>query len=102
MIGFILPLGFSALHEDLHSTKVQKEEEHSLSKDSEQSDQPPLVSEEDISVSYSSLHEGTPRAEAEIPVAELLRQAHRDRVEAEFSGKPLELPEDSSVTQEYL
>ncbi|XP_060102884.1 ankyrin-2 isoform X9 [Heteronotia binoei] len=101
-IGLDHSEGFSALHEDLHSTTHQKEEERSLSKDSEQSDQPPLVSEEDISVSYSSLHEGTPKAEAEIPVAELLRQAHRDRVEAEFSGKPHELPEDSSTTQEYF
>ncbi|XP_015266493.1 PREDICTED: ankyrin-2 [Gekko japonicus] len=101
-IGLDHSEGFSALHEDLHSTKDQKEEEHSLSKDSEQSDQPPLVSEEDISVSYSSFHEGTSRAEAEIPVAELLRQAHRDRVEAELSGKPHELPEDSSATQEYF
>ncbi|XP_077156664.1 ankyrin-2 isoform X35 [Paroedura picta] len=101
-IGLDHSEGFSALHEDLHSTKDQKEEEHSFSKENKQSDQPPLVSEEDISVSCSSLHEGTPRAEAEVPVAELLRQVHRDRAEAEFSGKPHELPEDSSTTQEYF
>ncbi|XP_054845596.1 ankyrin-2 [Eublepharis macularius] len=101
-IGLDHSEGFSALREDLYSTKDQKEEERSLSKDSEQSDQPPLVSEEDISVSYSSLHEGTPRTEAEVPVAELLRQAHRDRAEAEFSGKPRELPEDSFAAQEYF
>ncbi|XP_062992174.1 ankyrin-2 [Elgaria multicarinata webbii] len=95
--------GFSALHEDLYSTRDKKEEEHSFSKDSEQSDQPPLVSEEDISVSYSSFHEGTPRAEADVSVVELLRQAHKDRVEAEFSGKPHALTEDlSAVTQEYF
>ncbi|XP_042326247.1 ankyrin-2 [Sceloporus undulatus] len=86
--------GFSALHEDLYSTTVKKEEEHSFSKDSEQSDHPPLVSEEDISVSYSPLHEGTPRAEAEVSVVELLRQV---------SGNPDMLTEDSStVTHEYF
>lgn len=98
---FTLLLEFSALREDLSRTR-DKKEDHSFSKDSEQSDHPPLVSEEDISVSFSSLHEGTPRAEAEICVAEVLRQAHKDRVEAEFSGKPHELPEDSSATQESL
>ncbi|XP_053110665.1 ankyrin-2 isoform X36 [Hemicordylus capensis] len=101
-IGLDHSEGFSALHEDLYSTKDKNEEEHSFSKDSEQSDHPPLVSEEDISVSYSSLHEGTPRSEAEISVVELLRQAHKDRVGAEFSGKPHELPEDSTTTQEYF
>nr|XP_060635046.1 ankyrin-2 isoform X15 [Anolis sagrei ordinatus] len=96
--------GFSALHEDLYSTRDKKEEEHSFTKDSEQSDHhPPLVSEEDLSVSYSPLHEGTPRVEAEVSVVELLRQTHKDRVEAEFSGKPDMLTEDSSaVTQEYF
>ncbi|XP_044285181.1 ankyrin-2 isoform X9 [Varanus komodoensis] len=95
--------GFSALHEDLSSTRDKKEEELSFSKDSEQSDHPPLVSEEDISVSYSSFHEGTPRAEADVSVVELLRQAHKDRVETEFSGKTHALIEDSSaVTQEYF
>uniref|UniRef100_A0A670ZNW5 Ankyrin 2 n=1 Tax=Pseudonaja textilis TaxID=8673 RepID=A0A670ZNW5_PSETE len=49
--------GFSALHEDLCSTKDKKEEEYSFSKDSEQSDHPPLVSEEDLSLSCSPLHE---------------------------------------------
>ncbi|XP_078232739.1 ankyrin-2 isoform X48 [Pogona vitticeps] len=95
--------GFSALHEDLYSTRDKKEVEHSFSKDSEQSDHPPLVSEEDISVSYSSLHEGTPRVEADVSVVEVLRQAHKDRVEAEFSGKLHTLTEDSSTpTEEYF
>ncbi|XP_048364889.1 ankyrin-2 isoform X21 [Sphaerodactylus townsendi] len=101
-IGLDHSEGFSALREDLYNTKDKKEEEHSFSKDSEQSDQPPLVSEEDLSLSYTSLHEGTPRAEAEISVTELLRQAHKGRVEAEFSGKPHELPEDASAAQEYF
>ncbi|XP_033015966.1 ankyrin-2 isoform X29 [Lacerta agilis] len=101
-IGLDHSEGFSALREDLYSTRDKKEEEHSFSKDSEPSDHPPLVSEEDISVSYSSLHDGTPRGEAELSITELLRQAHKERVEAEFSGKSHVLPEDSSTTQEYF
>ncbi|XP_060134515.1 ankyrin-2 isoform X21 [Zootoca vivipara] len=101
-IGLDHSEGFSALREDLYSTRDKKEEEHSFSKDSEPSDHPPLVSEEDISVSYSPLHDGTPRGEAELSITELLRQAHKERVEAEFSGKSHALPEDSSTTQEYF
>uniref|UniRef100_A0A670ZR05 Ankyrin 2 n=1 Tax=Pseudonaja textilis TaxID=8673 RepID=A0A670ZR05_PSETE len=94
--------GFSALHEDLCSTKDKKEEEYSFSKDSEQSDHPPLVSEEDLSLSCSPLHEGTSKAEAEVSVVELLHQIQKDHVKAEFSGKPHELTEDSPTTQEYV
>ncbi|XP_013931807.1 PREDICTED: ankyrin-2 [Thamnophis sirtalis] len=94
--------GFSALHEDLCSTKDKKEEEYSFSKDSEPSDHPPLVSEEDLSLSCSPLHEGTSKAEAEVSVVELLHQIQKDHVKAEFSGKPHELTEDSSTTQEYV
>nr|XP_028601137.1 ankyrin-2 isoform X26 [Podarcis muralis] len=101
-IGLDHSEGFSALREDLYSTRDKKEEEHSFSKDSEPSDHPPLVSEEDISVSYSPLHDGTPRGEAELSITELLRQAHKERVEAEFSGKSHAPPEDSSTTQEYF
>ncbi|XP_058049667.1 ankyrin-2 isoform X10 [Ahaetulla prasina] len=94
--------GFSALHEDLCSTKDKKEEECSFSKDSEQSDHPPLVSEEDLSLSCSPLHEGTSKAEAEVSVVELLHQIQKDHLKAEFSGKPHELTEDSPTTQEYV
>ncbi|XP_026524504.1 ankyrin-2-like isoform X3 [Notechis scutatus] len=94
--------GFSALHEDLCSTKDKKEEEYSFSKDSEQSDHPPLVSEEDLSLSCSPLHEGTSKAEAEVSVVELLHQIQKDHVKAEFSGKPHELTEDSPTSQEYV
>ncbi|XP_034298200.1 ankyrin-2 isoform X5 [Pantherophis guttatus] len=94
--------GFSALHEDLCSTKDKKEEEYSFSKDSEQSDHPPLVSEEDLSLSCSPLHEGTSKAETELSVVELLHQIQKDHVKAEFSGKPHELTEGSPTTQEYV
>ncbi|XP_039194243.1 ankyrin-2 isoform X47 [Crotalus tigris] len=93
--------GFSALHEDLCSTK-DKKEEYSFSKDSEPSDHPPLVSEEDLSLSCSLLHEGTSKAEAEVSMVELLHQIQKDHVKAEFSGKPHELTEDLPTTQEYV
>uniref|UniRef100_A0A8C3XX58 Ankyrin 2 n=1 Tax=Chelydra serpentina TaxID=8475 RepID=A0A8C3XX58_CHESE len=97
-IGLDHSEGFSALQEELFSPRHKKEEEHY--KESEPSDHPPIVSEEDTSVSYSSFQEGTPRTETDMSVAELLRQAHKERVQAEFSGKPQDLPEDSSAAQQ--
>uniref|UniRef100_A0A8C8SPP8 Ankyrin 2 n=1 Tax=Pelusios castaneus TaxID=367368 RepID=A0A8C8SPP8_9SAUR len=100
-IGLDHSEGFSDLQEELYSPRHKKEEEHY--KDREPSDHPPIVSEEDISVSYSSFQDGTPRTETDISVAELLRQAHQERVQIEFSGKPQDLPEDSSAAQqEYI
>ncbi|CAM5107308.1 unnamed protein product [Eretmochelys imbricata] len=97
-IGLDHSEGFSALQEELYSPRHKKEEEHY--KESEPSDHPPIVSEEDTSVSYSSFQEGTPRTETDTSVAELLRQAHKERVQAEFSGKLQDLPEDSSAAQQ--
>ncbi|XP_039398412.1 ankyrin-2 isoform X17 [Mauremys reevesii] len=97
-IGLDHSEGFSALQEELYSPRHKKEEEHY--KESEPFDHPPIVSEEDTSVSYSSFQEGTPRTETDISVSELLRQAHKERVQAEFSGKPQDLPEDSSAAQQ--
>uniref|UniRef100_H2ZZ37 Ankyrin 2 n=1 Tax=Latimeria chalumnae TaxID=7897 RepID=H2ZZ37_LATCH len=51
--------GFSALQEDLRSVGDRKQSP----KDEEPSDQPPIVSEEDTSVSYSSFQEGAPKTE---------------------------------------
>ncbi|XP_064272174.1 ankyrin-2 isoform X43 [Passer domesticus] len=87
--------GFSALQEEVYSSR-HKQEQQRLSKDSEPSEHPPLVSEEDVSVSYSPFHDSTPRSEAEMSMAELLRQAHKEQVETEFSGKP------SASQQEYF
>ncbi|XP_043368960.1 ankyrin-2 isoform X34 [Dermochelys coriacea] len=97
-IGLDHSEGFSALQEELYSPSHKKEEE--CYKESEPSDHPPLVSEEDTSVSYSSFQEATPRTETDISVAELLQQAHKERVQAEFSGKLQDLPEDSSAAEQ--
>ncbi|NXQ98339.1 ANK2 protein, partial [Sagittarius serpentarius] len=102
-IGLDHSEGFSALQEELYSSRHKQEEQHRISKDSEPTEHPPIVSEEDVSVSYSPFQDSTPRSEAEASMAELLRQAHKEQVEAEFSGKPQEVPEKPSASQhQYL
>ncbi|NXV24049.1 ANK2 protein, partial [Cepphus grylle] len=98
-IGLDHSEGFSALQEELYSSGHKREEQHRISKDSEPSEHPPIVSEEDVSGSYSPFQDCTPRSEAEVSMAELLRQAHKEQVEAEFSGKPQEAPGKPSASQ---
>ncbi|NWT57497.1 ANK2 protein, partial [Erythrocercus mccallii] len=94
--------GFSALQEEVYSSR-HKQEQQRISKDGEPAEHPPLVSEEDVSVSYSPFQDSTPRSEAEVSMAELLRQAHKEQVEAEFSGKPQDVPgKPSASQQEYF
>ncbi|XP_075357333.1 ankyrin-2 isoform X2 [Mycteria americana] len=102
-IGLDHSEGFSALQEELYSSRHKQEEQHRISKDSEPPEHPPIVSEEDVSVSYSPFQDSTPRSEAEVSMAELLRQAHKEQVETEFSGKPQDVPEKPSASQhEYF
>ncbi|KAM6429540.1 ankyrin-2 isoform 6-T6 [Rhynochetos jubatus] len=102
-IGLDHSEGFSALPEELYSSRHKQEGQHRISKDSEPTEHPPIVSEEDVSVSYSPFQDSTPRSEAEVSMAELLRQAHKEQVEAEFSGKTQDVPEKPSVSQhEYF
>ncbi|XP_061299263.1 ankyrin-2 isoform X23 [Pezoporus flaviventris] len=105
-IGLDHSEGFSALQEEVYSLRHKQEDDHRISKDSKDSEpteHPPLVSEEDVSVSYSPFQDSTPRSEAEVSMAELLRQAHKEQVEAEFSGKPQDVPEKTSASpQEYF
>ncbi|NXS33988.1 ANK2 protein, partial [Pomatostomus ruficeps] len=94
--------GFSALQEEVYSSR-HKQGQQRTSKDSEPTEHPPLVSEEDVSVSYSPFQDSTPRSEADVSMAELLRQAHKEQVEAEFSGKPQDVPgKPSASQQEYF
>ncbi|NXT81365.1 ANK2 protein, partial [Zapornia atra] len=102
-IGLDHSEGFSALQEEVYSSRHKQEQPHRISKDGDQAEHPPLVSEEDVSVSYSPFQESTPRSDAEVSMAELLRQAHKEQVEAEFSGKPQDMPERTSASQhEYF
>ncbi|OXB68180.1 hypothetical protein ASZ78_012278, partial [Callipepla squamata] len=102
-IGLDHSEGFSVLQEELYSSRHKPEEQHRISKDSDPTEHPPIVSEEDVSVSYSPFQDSTPRSEAELSMAELLRQTHKEQVEAEFSGKPQDVVETTSASQhEYL
>ncbi|XP_053922086.1 ankyrin-2 isoform X3 [Cuculus canorus] len=102
-IGLDHSEGFSALPEELYSSRHKQEVQHRISKDSDPSEHPPIVSEEDMSVSYSPFPDSTPRSEADVSMAEFLRPAHKEQVEAEFSGKPQDLPQKPSPSQhEYL
>uniref|UniRef100_A0A8C3PUV8 Ankyrin 2 n=1 Tax=Chrysolophus pictus TaxID=9089 RepID=A0A8C3PUV8_CHRPC len=100
-IGLDHSEGFSVLQEELYSSRHKPEEHHRMSKDSDPMEHPPIVSEEDVSVSYSPFQDSTPRSEAELSMAELLRQTHKEQVEAEFSGKPHSVVETTSSQHEY-
>ncbi|NXK94259.1 ANK2 protein, partial [Formicarius rufipectus] len=101
-IGLDHSEGFSALQEEVYSSR-HKQDHHRISKDSEPTEHPPLVSEEEVSASYSPFQDSTPRSEAEVSMAELLRQAHKEQVETEFSGKPQDVPGKPSASQhEYF
>ncbi|KAJ7410657.1 ankyrin 2 [Pitangus sulphuratus] len=101
-IGLDHSEGFSALQEEVYSSR-HKQEHHRISKDSEPTEHPPLVSEEEVSASYSPFQDSTPRSEAEVSMAELLRQAHKEQVETEISGKPQDVPGKPSASQhEYF
>ncbi|XP_069048038.1 ankyrin-2 isoform X1 [Lepisosteus oculatus] len=77
--------GFSALHEDIDSPRTVRRAETTPSKTQPSAgQQPPVVSEEDISVSFSSVHESTPKGDADTTVADLLRQAQKDKMQADM------------------
>ncbi|NWR65039.1 ANK2 protein, partial [Bucorvus abyssinicus] len=92
--------GFSALPEELYRSRPKRDEHHRQCKDGEPMERPPIVSEEDVSASYSPFQDSTPRSEAEPSMAELLKQAHKERVAVEISGKPQDSPEKSSASHQ--
>eukprot|EP00072_Mus_musculus_P073164 XP_017174927.1 PREDICTED: ankyrin-2 isoform X45 [Mus musculus] len=77
--------GFSVLPDELCAAKEKKEQE--ASKESESSDHPPMVSEEDISVGYSTFQDCLPKTEGDSPAAALSPQMHQEPVQQDFSGK---------------
>ncbi|XP_056659025.1 ankyrin-2 isoform X40 [Monodelphis domestica] len=96
--------GFSVLQEEM-CTPQHKKGEQAISKEQEpSSDHPPIVSEEDISVGYSSFQDGIPKTEGDLTVEELTQQTHKEGVQTEFSGKFEDLIQESSVDhqQEYF
>ncbi|XP_049997170.1 ankyrin-2 isoform X25 [Alexandromys fortis] len=79
--------GFSVLQEELCAARHKQKEEQATSKESESSDHPPMVSEEDISVGYSTFQDCIPKTEGDSPAAVLSPQMHQEPVQQDFSGK---------------
>ncbi|XP_022366778.1 ankyrin-2 [Enhydra lutris kenyoni] len=96
--------GFSALQEDLCTTQHKQKEERAASKESESCEHPPIVSEEDISVGYSTFQDCIPKVEGDSSATDLFPQTHREPAQQDFSGKMQDLPEESSLEcqQEYF
>ncbi|XP_038611341.1 ankyrin-2 isoform X43 [Tachyglossus aculeatus] len=97
--------GFSVLQEELCPPQQKKKGEQAVSKESElSSEQPPIVSEEDISVGYSSFQDGIPKTEADVSVADFLQHTRQEQESAEFSGEFQDISKDSSPGhhQEYF
>ncbi|XP_063314406.1 ankyrin-2 isoform X48 [Pelobates fuscus] len=95
--------GFSALQEEFCSPQKKAIVDHSNSHDRETTEQPPLVSEEDISISCSLFHESTVRVEDDKSVVEMLRQLQKEKVETDISREPQNVTRaSSSEQQEYV
>ncbi|NP_001373087.1 ankyrin-2 isoform 64 [Homo sapiens] len=96
--------GFSVLQEELCTAQHKQKEEQAVSKESETCDHPPIVSEEDISVGYSTFQDGVPKTEGDSSATALFPQTHKEQVQQDFSGKMQDLPEESSLEyqQEYF
>ncbi|XP_064199728.1 ankyrin-2b isoform X24 [Anguilla rostrata] len=71
--------GFSALHEDIDSPRPVRRSEASPR---QPGTGPPVVSEEDLSASITSLPETTPRGDSDISVTEILRHTQKEKLEA--------------------
>lgn len=95
--------GFSVLQEELCITQRKQKEEQAVSKD-ESRDHPPIVSEEDISVGYSTFQDYIPKTEGGGSVTTLSPQTPKEQVHQDFSGKTQDLPEEPSLEyqQEYF
>ncbi|KAL0594381.1 Ankyrin-2 [Plecturocebus cupreus] len=96
--------GFSVLQEELCTAQHKQKEEQAVSKESETCDHPPIVSEEDISVGYSTFQDGIPKTEGDSSATALFPPTHKEQVQQDFSGKMQDLPEESSLEyqQEYF
>ncbi|XP_075854153.1 ankyrin-2 isoform X8 [Microcebus murinus] len=96
--------GFSVLQEELSTAQHKQKEERAVSKGSEPCDHPPIVSEEDISVGYSTFQDSLPKTDGDSSATGLIPQTEKEQVLQDFSGKMRDLPEESSLEhqQEYF
>ncbi|KAM6221502.1 ankyrin-2 isoform 3-T3 [Rhynchocyon petersi] len=95
--------GFSVLQEELCTTQ-HTQKEQLVSKETESCDHPPIVSEEDISVGYSTFQDCIPKNEEDSTAAEFLPQVDKEQVQQDFSGKMQDLNAGSPLEhqQEYF
>ncbi|KAM3937434.1 ankyrin-2 isoform 6-T6 [Leptodactylus fuscus] len=94
--------GFSALQDEFSSPQKKISIDHSESRGSERGEHPPLVSEEDVSITYSSFHESSARAEDDKSVTEIIRQLQKEKVEADFSRESQKISRALSSEPEYV
>ncbi|XP_060155053.1 ankyrin-2 isoform X31 [Globicephala melas] len=92
--------GFSVLQEELCTAQHKQKQEQTASKEDESYDHPPIVSEEDISVGYSTFQDSISKTEGDGSATELLPQTHKEQVQQDFSGKMQDLPEESALEQQ--
>ncbi|XP_022452096.1 ankyrin-2 isoform X49 [Delphinapterus leucas] len=92
--------GFSVLQEELCTAQHKQKQEQAASKEDESYDHPPIVSEEDISVGYSTFQDSISKTEGDGSATELLPQTHKEQVQQDFSGKMQDLPEESALEQQ--
>nr|XP_031547122.1 ankyrin-2 isoform X49 [Vicugna pacos] len=89
--------GFSVLQEELCAAQHKQKEEQA---DSKEGDHPPIVSEEDISVGYSTFQDSIPKTEGDSSATEHLPLTHQEHAQQDFSGKMQDQPEESSLEQQ--
>ncbi|KAG8519420.1 Ankyrin-2 [Galemys pyrenaicus] len=96
--------GFSVLPEELCAVPHKQKEDPAACKESESSDHPPIVSEEDISVGYSTFQDYILKTEGDGSATELFPHPPKEQVQQDFSGKKQDLPEESPPErqQEYF
>ncbi|KAI1888268.1 hypothetical protein AGOR_G00183270 [Albula goreensis] len=78
--------GFSALHDDIDSPRPERRNETSPR---QPGSGPPMVSEEDLSASISSLHETTPRGDSDVSVTDLLRLTQKEKLQANLQTQTM-------------
>ncbi|XP_029419736.1 ankyrin-2 isoform X21 [Nannospalax galili] len=91
--------GFSVLQEELSSAWHKQKEKQGASGENESRDHPPIVSEEDISVSYSTFQDCIPQTEEDSSATAVSPQMHKEPIQQDFSGKMQDMPVNQ---QEYF
>uniref|UniRef100_A0A8C5LVQ0 Ankyrin 2 n=1 Tax=Leptobrachium leishanense TaxID=445787 RepID=A0A8C5LVQ0_9ANUR len=95
--------GFSVLQDEFCSPQKKALVDRSDCHDRGTDEHPPLVSEEDVSISCSPFHESSSRVEDDKSVTGMIRQLQKEKLEAEISREPQgKSRTSSSEQQEYF